>query len=99
MTPTDTAERVKEDVERLRRKTGQAIEDGMDAAARSLRKTRAELMDARDEARRPGLDRFDGAGFRQRHLQVRLDMAAERELQPFLGAHGHRRVPARGPAL
>ena len=50
MTPTDTAERVKEDVERLRRKTGQAIEDGMDAAARSLRTTRAELMDARDEA-------------------------------------------------
>lgn len=50
MTPTDTAERVKEDLERLRRKTGQAIEDGMDAAARSLRKTRDGLMDARDEA-------------------------------------------------
>jgi ElaB/YqjD/DUF883 family membrane-anchored ribosome-binding protein len=50
MTPTETAERVREDVERLRRKAAQAIEDGMDAAGRSLRKTRYGLMDARDEA-------------------------------------------------
>jgi ElaB/YqjD/DUF883 family membrane-anchored ribosome-binding protein len=50
MTPTETAERVKEDVERLRRKAARAVEDGMDATERSLRKTREGLMDVRDEA-------------------------------------------------
>ena len=50
MTPTDTVERIKEDVERLRREAAQAIEDGADVARRSLRKTRDGLVDARDEA-------------------------------------------------
>ena len=50
MRTTDTVERVKDEVERLRTRAGQAVEDGMDAAERSLRKTREGLKDTRDEA-------------------------------------------------
>ena len=44
------AEQVKDNIERVRRQAAQAVEDGIDAAGRSLRKTRNALADAQDEA-------------------------------------------------
>jgi ElaB/YqjD/DUF883 family membrane-anchored ribosome-binding protein len=49
MTPTQTVERVQEEVARLRAQTASVLQDGVHAAERSLKRTRETLIDARDE--------------------------------------------------
>ena len=50
MTPLPTAERVAEEVERLRKEAARAVQDCVRDAERSIKRTQERLADARDEA-------------------------------------------------